>query len=271
MWMHFLQNAGIPALLVSLVFLGLWGWRMQALAFAATAAVVCVVGGDQPQWPWSPGPLDSDSWLLWSMVGGGLLGSLRDLRIVPPRWGDALAWVALVGFGWLVIRGLRWQQAWEVQLIALGAGWLVLGFVYAALRAAVAGDAGVGGCIGAVAVLLGDALAAGSPILLAAAVVMAAATIAGCWRPPVRLAEGASFTVAVVHSVEPLVWLSGNGPRGSTLTEALVLGLGPVLLLLSLRRVVVRKRSFGSPYLVTLGALCWALIVIGMWNRPNLL
>jgi hypothetical protein len=38
-----------------------------------------------------------------------------------------------------------------------------------------------------------------------------------------------------------------------------------------LRRVVVRKRSFGSPYLVTLGALCWALIVIGMWNRPNLL
>lgn len=271
MWMHFLQIAGIPALLVSLVFFGGWGWRMQALALAATVAIVCLVGDSWPRSPWSPGCFDSGNWLPWSMVGGGLLGSLRDLRIVPPRWGDALAWAALVGFGWLVIRGLRWQQAWEVQCIALGAGWLVLGFVYAALRAAVAGDAGVGGCLGAVAVLLGDALALGSPILLAGAVVMAAATIAGCWRPPVRLAEGASLTVAVVHSVEPLVWLSGNGPRGITLTEALLLGLGPVLLLLSLRRVVVRKRSFGSPYLVALGALCWALIVFGMWNRPNLL
>lgn len=271
MWMHFLLYAGIPALLVSLVFFGGWGWRMQALALAATAAVVCVAGGYQPQWPWSPGSLDSDSWLLWSTVGGGLLGALRDLRIVPPRWGDALAWAALVALGWLVIRGLRWQHGWEVQLMALGAGWLVLGFVYAALRAAVARDAGTGGCIGAVAVLLGDTLVLGSPILLAGAVVMATATIAGCWRPPVRLGEGASLAIAAAHSVVPLVWLGGDGPRGNTLLDALLFGLGPVLLLLALRRVVVRKRSFGSPSLVALGALCWALIVIGLRNRPNLL
>jgi hypothetical protein len=271
MWMHFLLNAGIPALLMCLVLFGVWGWRMQALAFAATAAVVSVVGGYQPQWPWSPRPLDSDSWLLWSTVGSGLLGSLRDLRIVPPRWGDALAWAALVALGWLVIRGLRWQHAWEVQLIALGAGWLVLGFVYAALRAAVAGDAGAGGCIGVVAVLLGDSLAVGSPILLAGVVVMATATITGCWRPPVRLGEGASLAVAAAHSVVPVVWLSGDAPRGNSLLEALLLGLGPVLLLLALRRVVVRRRSFGSPSLIALGTLCWALIVFGLASRPNLL
>jgi len=128
------MKGALPPIGAALLLVGWRGARLTALATAVGLYVAFWLLKELPEWPhelWrSP---DGRQWLLWGVIGGGLVALLEHGRVLRGRVATG-AGVLFAGFAtWLVLQKLatRWETG-ELLLHVGGGGFVVALLVLAA-------------------------------------------------------------------------------------------------------------------------------------------
>jgi hypothetical protein len=98
-WLHWLLYCALPAIAIALLFVGAFGPRLMAVAFALAVMAPLVLLRSVPVWPWSL-PLHAvppADWLVWGIAAAGLVGLGHDLRLWPQPLGGPPMVLAGVG------------------------------------------------------------------------------------------------------------------------------------------------------------------------------
>lgn len=246
---HLILYVALPAIAAGLLFAVVLGWRLVGLAFAAAAVLPFALLRALPAAPWDlwRQPAPPATWHLWIVVGAGLVGSLRDLRVLPRSLGDLLGAGLLLAQPWILLAGLRGVSADAafVPLLACcgitAACWLVLREV---VRSEVGSPAVVAGALG----LLGDlvllAMVRGvgeASVLVTAVLVLLVAMVASAARSSFRFGDGAALAVVAVHVGAILLPFGSDGVGvgfGGDLVVAVLALTAPVPLWLAVRWAV---------------------------------
>lgn len=265
---HLILYVALPAIAAGLLFAVVLGWRLVGLAFAAAAVLPFALLRALPAAPWDlwRHPAPPAAWHLWIVVGAGLVGSLRDLRVLPRSLGDLLGAGLLLVQPWLLLAGLRGVSA-DAAFVPLltccgiaAACWLVLREV---VRSELGSPAVVAGALG----LLGDlvllAVVRGvgdATVLVTAVLVLLVAMVASAARASFRFGDGAALAVVAVHVGAILLPFGGDGAGvgfGGDLVLAVLALTAPVPLWLGVRWALRDGADAVDPRPLVLGSGAW--------------
>jgi hypothetical protein len=198
----------LPAVAAMLLGVGAGGPRWLAISLAVAVCVPFGILGAWPGWPWDLDILhgDSRSWLWWVLAGAGLLGTGYDMRVLwkPLMIAGEVTLVALLP--WLMSAELRHHWSFEECVVWLGAGWLVIGVLWWALRATGKLLPGVGVPLAGTIALVADAWllhedSVGDAWQLAGvgAIALGIAVATTLWRRPFVCGTGGTLMITLLH------------------------------------------------------------------------
>lgn len=198
----------LPAVAAMLLGVGVGGPRWLALSLAAAVCVPFGILAGWPDWPWHLDARHGDPrpWLWWLLAGAGLIGTGYDLRLLPKQV-LIVGEVALVAFlPWLLSASLRNRSSFEECVVWLGAGWLVIGVLWWALRRTGKMLPGVGVPLAGTIALATDAWllhesSVGRAWQLAgvAAIALGMAVATTLWRRPFVCGTGGTLMITLTH------------------------------------------------------------------------
>ena len=200
----------LPPVLIGLSLVGAGGNRMLPLAIAlGRGAAFLLLKG----WPALPHELwsrpNGTQWLLWSLLGVGLVGSLAHWRCLPVRLGSvAVALTAAFGV-WLILGklGSREDLQWALPHIGTSGAAVILLVLAGARLAARTESSSLMPVVGlvvlsadaAILTLSGSALY--GQLCGSCAAVLGAAIATVLWRGPLRVEEADGAVFGAVHGV----------------------------------------------------------------------
>lgn len=269
---HLILYVALPAILAGLLFAVVLGWRFVGLAFAAAAVLPFALLRAVPAPPWDlwRHPGDPAAWHLWIVVGAGLVGSLRDLRVLPRPLGDLLGVGLLLAQPWWLLAGLRAASA-DAAIASLLACWGLAAAAWLVLREVARSEVGTAGVAAGALGLLGDltllAVVRGvgdASVLVTAVLVLLVAMVASASRSSFRFGDGAALAVAAVHTGAILVPFGSDvgtaGLRGDLVLAVLALA-APVPLWLAVLRAGGGGAEVRDARPLVLGGVAWFAVL----------
>lgn len=266
--LHWVLYGVLPALAAMLLGVGVFGARWLAIALATSLLVPFAVVGGLPPWPWSLSLQHGDprAWLWWCLCFAGILGTLYDLRLLPRALLLALELLAVGMLPWFVSAPLRRAWSFELCVVWMGAGWLLMTASWWVLRRAGAAQPGpavplVGALALAVDAVLLRRLADGLAWQLpgVGAVALGFAMLTTLWRRPFVCGTGGALAIALAHV--GLLWCgrSESELRSAPLLLAMVV---PLPLWLATARPFAKARGtcLGLALLACAGVAAAALL-----------
>lgn len=198
----------LPAVAAMLLGVGAGGPRWLAISLAAAVCIPFGILGQWPDWPWDLDVMHGDprAWFWWLLACAGLVGTGYDARLLPKQL-LLVPEVLLVGFlPWLMSAELRRHWSFEQCVAWLGAGWLVIGVTWWALRATGKTLPGVGVPLAGTIALVTDALLlhrghVGMAWQLAGvgAIALGIAVATTLWRRPFVCGTGGTLMIVLLH------------------------------------------------------------------------
>lgn len=198
----------LPAVAAMLLGVGAGGPRWLAISLAVAVCVPFGILGEWPHWPWDLDAMHGDprQWLWWLLLSAGLVGTSYDVRLLPKQVLIVFE-IALVAFlPWLMSADLRRLWSFEQCVVWLGAGWLVIGMLWWALRATGKLLPGVGVPLAGTIALVTDAWllhedSVGEAWQLAGvgAIALGIAVATTLWRRPFVCGTGGTLMITLLH------------------------------------------------------------------------
>lgn len=207
--LHWILFGVLPALAAVLVFVGVGGPKLLALALAVGACVPLGMDAGWPHWPWQLAVRHADPvpWLWWSIAVAGLVGASYDGKVLPKALllPCELALVAFVP--WVLSGPLRAGWSFEWCVLMLGAAWAVLVATWWTLRTAAKIQPGMGVPLAAAVVFVADAIVLhahgdrlGWRLAGVCAVALGVSVATTVWRRPFVCGTGAVSCIAIAHA-----------------------------------------------------------------------
>lgn len=199
----------LPAIATVLFGVGVAGARWLALALAVAVCVPFGMADGWPPWFWGldllHGPPRPALW--WTLLLGGLLGTVYDLRALPRVVAFGFE-VILVGMlPWLLSAELREDWSFEGCLLYLAVGWAVMAALWWGLRRSAKAQPGLAVPLAMTIVLGVDAWLlrsnGGGPdwqLAGVAAVALGFAVVTTIWRRPFECRTGAALCMTLAHT-----------------------------------------------------------------------
>ena len=206
MWLLF---GVLPAVAAILLGVGVGGSRWLALAIAVAICVPAAIAEGWPDWLWTLDLMHGapEPALWWTLMLGGVLGTVYDLRLLPKVVALGLEAVLVVMVPWFVSAPLRASWSFELSATFLVTVCLVILFLWYALRQSAKRLPGLPIPLAMMMVLGVDAWllyqhAVGPDWELAgvAAVALAAAMMTATWHRPFVCGTGAVLCLTLAHS-----------------------------------------------------------------------
>ena len=199
----------LPAIAAMLLGVGVGGPRWLAVALAVAICVPFGMSDGWPDWFWRLDILHGEPRpaLWWTLLLGGLLGTVYDFRVVPRSITCGLELLLVVLLPWLLSAPLRAAWTFEGCLAYLAAGWLVMAALWLGLRRSAKAQPGLPVPLAMTIALGVDAWllyhnAGGANWQLAgvASVALGFAVITTIWRRPFVCGSGAALTITLAHT-----------------------------------------------------------------------
>lgn len=252
-WLHWLLYCALPAIAIALLFVGAFGPRLMAVAFALAVMAPLVLLRSVPVWPWSL-PLHAvppADWLVWGIAAAGLVGLGHDLRLWPQPLGGPPMVLLVLAVPWLLLAKARGAWSFEVALIHQTVACSVVAFAWLAFLQTGKSGAPLAGLLFGGLCLLGDTvvlrLAAEQTawyLTSSGALVALVAFGVSLWRRPFVPGEGLWLVFALVHGGSVLL---GHYQGRLPWAAALMLALAPTPLWLARRCSSMGAQGLGEP------------------------
>ena len=199
----------LPAVAAMLLGVGVGGSRWFALAFAAAICVPAALAKGWPDWLWQldfvHGPPRPALW--WTLVIGGVLGTVYDFRLLPKSLALVLESVLVAMLPWFLSSPLRASWSFEECALFLVTVSAVVTVLWFGLRQAAKRLPGLPVPLAMMIALGVDAWllfqhAAGPDWQLAgvASVALGVAVMTASWHRPFVCGSGAVLCLALAHS-----------------------------------------------------------------------
>ncbi len=154
-------KGALPPILAAMLLVTFCGVRLLPLAMAAGLFVAyALLRRELPDTPftlWSTP--DGRQWLLWGVIGAGVVALLEHLRVLTTRTGALLGFACAAGSLWLMLskQAARWTM--QENLVYVGGGALAAGVIVLACRRAILrAPAGIGAAVVFVLLLSADSM-----------------------------------------------------------------------------------------------------------------
>jgi len=232
--LHWTLFGVLPALAAVLIFVGIGGARLLALALSVAMCVPFGMAAGWPDWPWQLDVSRSDpvAWFWWCLAIAGLVGAAYDAKLLPKGLLVVFE-LALVAFvPWLLSGSLRAGWSFERCVVWLTAAWAVLFATWWVLRAASKAQPGLAVPLAGTITLVADALVLhahgdtlGWRLAGVGAVALGVSVATTIWRRPFVCGTGASLCIAIAHA--GVCWMN-RGERQLLQTPFVLTLLAPL-------------------------------------------
>tara|TARA_R110002073_G_scaffold235008_1_gene396166 strand:- start:232 stop:1056 length:825 start_codon:yes stop_codon:yes gene_type:complete len=199
----------LPAIAAMLFFVGVGGPRWLALALAVAVCVPFGMADGWPNWFWRLDLMHGEPRLAlwWTLLLGGLLGTMHDFKSLPRVINFGLEIGLVLMLPWLLSAPLRKALSFEACLVYLAAGWLLMAGLWLGLRRSAQAQPGLPVPLAMTIALAVDTWLlrenAGGPdwqLAGVAAVALGFAVITTIWRRPFVCGAGAALTITLLHT-----------------------------------------------------------------------
>ena len=252
----------LPAIAAILVGVGVGGPRWLALALAVAICVPFGMADGWPGWCWQLDLMHGKPRLAlwWTLLLGGLLGTVYDFRLLPKVLTVGLEVAMVLMLPWLLSAPLRAAWSYEGCIAYLAAGWLLMAALWLGLRRSAKARPGLSVPLAMTIALSVDAWmlrshTGGADWQLAgvAAVALGFAVITTIWRRPFVCGSGAALTITLAHTG---LLLCGRSEQQLLRLPFILAWIAPLPMWLVVAPWFARRRTLAACLAVLLVASC---------------
>jgi hypothetical protein len=252
----------LPAIAAMLFGVGVGGPRWLALALAVAICVPSCMADGWPGWVWDLDLMYGEprSALWWTLLIGGLIGTVFDSRLLPRGLNVVLEAGLVLMLPWLLSAPLRQASSFEGGLLYLAVGWFLILVLWLGLRRSAMAQPGLSVPLAMTIALGVDAWLlrenTGGPdwqLAGVASVALGFAVITTIWRRPFVCGSGAALTITLAHTG---LLICGRSERELLQLPFVLAWIAPLAMWLVVAPCVARQRQLGAFVAVLLVATC---------------
>ena len=257
----------LPAIAAMLLGVGVGGPRWLALALAVAICVPLGIADGWPNWIWNLDLMYGESRpaLWWTLLLGGLLGTIFDFKLLPRGINIVLEAGLVLMLPWWLSAPLREASSFEGCLLYLAVGWTLIVALWLGLRRSAAAQPGLPVPLAMTIALGVDAWllrenAGGADWQLAgvASVALGFAVITTIWRRPFVCGSGAALTITLAHTG---LLICGRSEQELSQLPFVLAWLAPLSMWLVVAPCFAKQRGVGACFAVLLVATCGGLAI----------